>query len=135
MHCIPVVRIRSLFIGFACMTLVAGMALPELQAQAVDPHPLVGKWEGTWLIMSHPNYGGDYSMTVTKVEGDKAYGRYEKLGGKDGRVAADFVGTVAGDKLTYGNSFSSTELTVSGNQLRGESVDNMRLAIQMTRSK
>lgn len=79
--------------------------------------------------------GGDYTVTVTKVEGNKANGRVGKLGGQGGRVAYDFVGTLEGDKLTYGNSFSSTELTLSGNQLRGTSVDNLRLAIEMTKTK
>ena len=128
-------RIRSLLIVLACLTLVAGIVPPEPWAQAVDPPPLVGTWEGTWLNMSHPNFGGDYNMTVTRVEGDKVYGRYEKLGATGGRVAADFVGTLEGGKLTYGNSFSSTELTINGKQARGTSVDNFRLAIEMTRIK
>jgi hypothetical protein len=130
-----IARIRSLFIVLTCLTLVAGLAVPELGAQSVDPQALVGKWEGTWLNMSHPNFGGEYNLTVTKVEGDKVHGRYEKLGATGGRVAADFVGTLEGGKLTYGNSFSSTELTINGKQARGTSVDNFRLAIEMTRTK
>lgn len=130
-----IVRVRPLLIVLACLALVAGIALPELWAQAVDPQALVGKWEGTWLNMSHPNFGGEYNMTVTKVEGDKVHGRYEKLGATGGRVAADFVGTLEGGKLMYGNSFSSTELTINGKQARGTSVDNFRLAIEMTRTK
>jgi len=130
-----IVRVRPLLIVLACLTLVAGIALPGLWAQDVDPQALVGKWEGTWLNLSHPNFGGEYNMTVTKVEGDKVHGRYEKLGATGGRVVADFVGTFEGGKLMYGNSFSSTELTINGKQARGTSVDNFRLAIEMTRTK
>jgi hypothetical protein len=114
---------------------VAGKALPKLLAQPVDPHPLVGKWEGTWLNISHLNFSGAYDVTVMKVEGDKVYGRYQRLGAAGGAVGADFVGTLQTDKLRYSSAFSSTELTLSGNQLRGTSVDNFRLAIEMTRSK
>jgi len=128
-------RVRFLLVVLACLTLVAAPAVSDIWAQAVGPHPIVGTWEGTWKIISHPNYGGDYSVTITKVEGNKANGRVEKLGGQGGRVAYDFVGTLEGDRLTYGNSLSSTELILSGNQLRGTSVDNLRLAIEMTRVK
>jgi hypothetical protein len=69
------VHIRSLLIVLACLMLVAGIALPKLWAQTVDPHPLGGKWEGTWLNISHPNVSGAHDVTVTKVEGDKVYGR------------------------------------------------------------
>jgi hypothetical protein len=74
-------------------------------------------------------------MTVTKVEGNQVHGRTEKLGAVGGRVASDFVGTLEGDKVKYSNSFRSTELTISGKQLRGTSVDSFRLAIVMTKTK
>lgn len=129
------VGIRSCIIAVACLALVAGIALSDTWGQAVDSQSIVGKWEGTWLNISHPNFGGDYSVTVTKIDGNQVYGRYEKLGAAGGRVTSEFIGKLEDGKLTYSNSFSSTELELSGNQLRGTSVDNFRLAIQMTRSK
>jgi len=129
------VGIRSCIIAVACLALVAGIALSDTWGQAVDSQSIVGKWEGTWLNISHPNFGGDYNVTVTKIDGNQVYGRYEKLGAAGGRVTSEFIGKLEGGKLTYSNSFSSTELEISGNQLRGTSVDNFRLAIQMTRSK
>jgi hypothetical protein len=130
-----IVRIRSFLIVLACLTLVAGIAHPDIWAQAVDSQAFVGKWEGTWTNLSHPYITGEYNLTVTKAEGSQVHGRYEKLGATGGRVVADFVGTLEGDKLTYSNSFSSTELTINGNQVRGTSMDNFRLAIQMIRTK
>lgn len=129
------IRIRTCLTVLACLALVVGIALPDVSAQVVDSQALVGNWEGTWFIMSHPNYGGDYNMTITKVEGNKVYGKYEKLGAKEGRVASDFVATLDGANFVYSNSFSSTELTMSGKQLRGTSNDNMRLSVQMTKTK
>jgi hypothetical protein len=72
------VPLRSCLIVLACLALVVGTALPEVRAQGVDS-PLVGKWEGNWVNLSHPNACGEYTMTVTKVEGDKVYGHIERL--------------------------------------------------------
>lgn len=90
---------------------------------------------GTWVNLSHPNYLGDYNMTVTKVEGNKVHGRIEKVAFTGGSSASDFVGTLDRDKLTYGSSSTSTELIINGNQLRGTSIENFRLGIEMTRAK
>jgi hypothetical protein len=128
------VPLRSCLIVLACLALVVGTALPEVRAQGVDS-PLVGKWEGNWVNLSHPNARGEYTMTVTKVEGDKVYAHIEKAGFPSGSSGSDIVGTLEGDKLTYGTSSTSTELTLSGKQLRGISNDNFRLAVEMTKSK
>ena len=77
--------VRRCLIVLACLALVAGTALPEIWAQAVDSDPLVGKWEGTWVNLSHPNARGDYNITITKVEGNKVHGRIEKQGFPSGR--------------------------------------------------
>ena len=127
--------VRRCLIVLACLALVAGTALPEIWAQAVDSDPLVGKWEGTWVNLSHPNARGDYNITITKVEGNKVHGRIEKQGFPSGSATYDIVGTLEGDKLMYGTASTSTELMVNGKQLRGTSVDGFRLAIEMTKIK
>jgi len=127
--------VRRCLIVLACLALVAGTALPEIWAQAVDSDPLVGKWEGTWVNLSHPNARGDYNITITKVEGNKVHGRIEKQGFPSGSATYDIVGTLEGDKLMYGTASTSTELMVNGKQLRGTSVDGFRLAIEMTKVK
>ena len=127
--------VRRCLIVLTCLALVAGTALPEIWAQAVDSDPLVGKWEGTWVNMSHPNARGDYNITITKVEGNKVHGRIEKQGFPSGSATYDIVGTLEGDKLMYGTASTSTELMVKGKQLRGTSVDGFRLAIEMTKVK
>jgi len=127
--------VRYCLIVLACLALVAGTALPEIWAQAVDSDPLVGKWEGTWVNLSHPNARGDYNITITKVEGNKVHGRIEKQGFPSGSATYDIVGTLEGDKLMYGTASTSTELMVNGKQLRGTSVDGFRLAIEMTKVK
>ena len=128
-------RSRSLLIVLASLTLVAGIALSQIWAQGVDSQPLVGKWEGTWVNISHPNYRGDYTLTVTKVEQNKVHGRIEKSAFTGGNATYDIVGTLEGDKLTYGTPSTSTELMLNGKQLRGTSVDGFRLAIEMTKIK
>jgi len=127
--------VRRCLIVLTCLALVAGTALPEIWAQAVDSDPLVGKWEGTWVNLSHPNARGDYNITITKVEGNKVHGRIEKQGFPSGSATYDIVGTLEGDKLMYGTASTSTELMVNGKQLRGTSVDGFRLAIEMTKVK
>ena len=122
-------------IVMASLALVAGTALPEIRAQAVDSHPLVGTWEGTWVNMSHPNARGEYTLTVTKVEQSKVHGRIERAMFPNGNQAYDIVGTVEGDKLTYSTASTSTELAINGKQLRGTSIDVFRLAVEMTKVK
>jgi len=65
---------------------------------------------------------------VTKVEQSKVQGRIERSIFTGGNTAYDIVGTLEGDKLTYGTASTSTELTLNGKQLRGISVDGFRLA-------
>jgi hypothetical protein len=50
-------------------------------------------------------------------------------------ILSAFVATLEGGRLMYGYSFSSTELTINGKQARGTRIDNIRLAIEMTRTK
>jgi len=135
MNCVSTMHVRSLLIVVACLALVTGTALPEIWAQAADSHPLVGKWEGTWVNLSHPNYRGDYTLTVTKVEQSQVQGRIEKSIYTGGNAVYDIVGTLEGDKLTYGTASTSTELTLNGKQLRGTSVDGFRLGIEMMKIK
>jgi len=127
--------VRYCLIVLACLTLVAGTALPGIWAQAADSHLLVGKWEGTWVNLSHPNARGDYTLTVTKVEQGQVQGRIEKSIFTGGNTAYDIVGTLEGDKLTYGTASTSTELTLNGKQLRGISVDGFRLGIELMKIK
>ena len=127
--------VRYCLIVLACLALVAETALPEIWAQAVDSHPLVGKWEGTWVNLSHPNARGDYTLTVTKVEQSKVQGRIERSIFTGGNTAYDIVGTLEGDKLTYGTASTSTELTLNGKQVRGISVDGFRLGIELMKIK
>jgi hypothetical protein len=125
--------IRSCLIVLASLALVAGIPLPDIWAQAVESHPLVGKWEGIWVNITHPSYRGNYTLTVTKVEQSKVYGRIERVLFTGGTSAHDITGTLEGDKLTYGTSITSTELTVNGKQLRGTSVEHF--SIEMTKVK
>jgi len=127
--------VRYCLIVLACLALVAGTAFPEIWAQAVDSNTLVGKWEGTWVNLSHPNARSDYILTVTKVEGSKVYARVERFAYTGGSATYDVVVTVEGDKLTYGTGSTSTELTLNGKQLRGTSVDGFRLAIELMKTK
>ena len=135
MNRVPTVHVRSLLIVLACLALVGGIELPEISAQAADSHPLVGKWEGTWVNLSHPNYRGDYTLTVTKVEQSQVQGRIEKSIFTGGNAVYDIVGTLEGDKLTDGTASTSTELTVNGKQLRGTSIDGFRLAVELMKVK
>jgi len=126
---------RGVFTVALMVLVFGGTALPEIWAQAVDPQSLVGKWEGTWTNISHPSSSGDYNMTVIKVDSNQVYGRTERFLTTGERRTSDFVGTLEGDQLKFGNSFSSTELAVGGHQIQGYTVDNFRLAIKMTKAK
>ena len=48
------------------------------------------------MNLSHPNARGEYTMTVTNVEGDKVYGHIEKAGFPSGSSGYDIVGTLEG---------------------------------------
>src|SRR5215470_19673802 len=71
--------VRYCLIVLACLALVAGTALPEIWAQAADSHPLVGKWEGTWVNLSRPNARGDYTLTVTVSSRARSRGELKSL--------------------------------------------------------
>ncbi len=101
---------RGVFTVALMMLVFSGTALPEIWAQAVDPQSLVGKWEGTWTNISHPSSSGDYNMTVMKVDRNQVYGRTERFPTTGERRTSDFVGTLEGEQLKFGNSISSTEL-------------------------
>jgi len=129
------VLIRSCLTVLACLTLVAGIPCPDIWAQDIDPQAFVGKWEGTWKVIAHPDITSDYNMTVTKVVGNQVHGRAERRL-TNGRITmSDFVGTLDGNHLTYSDAISSTELALSGDQIRGTSIENFKLAIEMTKTK
>ena len=59
-------------------------------------------------------------MSVTKVVGNQVYGRTERRLTTGRITMADFVGTLEGNHLTYSDAISSTELTITGNQIQWE---------------
>jgi hypothetical protein len=124
-------------IGLAGLAVAAAFAPPEALAQTVDPQSLVGAWVGNWSFVSHGNTPGDYTMTVTKVEGNQVFGRIERgTGAYTSRMATyDFVGTLEDNKLVFGGSLSSGEVTIDGTQMRGTALENTRMNISMTKSK
>ena len=105
-------------IGFTCLVLLLGLVPFSVQAQTVDPQSLIGEWRGAWAWTNNPSVNGQYYMTITKVEGDKVYGRVER-GGLPAAYRAvanfNFAGTLSGYVLTFVvcAPAGKTELTIS----------------------
>jgi hypothetical protein len=89
-----------------------------------DPQSLVGEWVGSWtkagMIGAGGPSGGPYRMTIRRVEGSRVFGHLDFSVKQT--VDLDFVGTLDGNRLTYGR----TQLTIYGGdnlmQMRGASL-------------
>ena len=58
-----------------------------LAAQAIDPQKLVGVWEGTWALRSDRPASGQLTITISKVENGKVYGKTESSGSRENPTA------------------------------------------------
>jgi hypothetical protein len=85
----------------------------------VDPQSLVGEWTGSWISAWVGGSTGAYQLTIARVEGNTVYGRFEfTTRNVRGRREGDFVGTVEGNRLTWGAEQKS-ELTIDGARMFG----------------
>jgi hypothetical protein len=60
---------------------------------------------------------GKYYLTITKVEDGKVYGKANVPNRKP--PAFDFIGTLEGNRLTFGNEQVQTEMTIVGDRMTG----------------
>ena len=89
---------------------------------------------------SEPQVQADCTMTVTTVDGNQVHGRVERAGwGRVTPASFDFAGTLEGDKLILADSAHAGESMIYknnyGTQMKGTSVESIRLNISMTKSK
>ncbi len=87
------------------------------QSPTPDPQTLLGEWWGDWNIATS---SGRYYLTITRVEGQKVYGRVEVTGS---RVAPyDIEGTLEGKTLRYSSTDKqvTTELDIDGDRMSGK---------------
>src|SRR5437773_5174147 len=83
------------------------------QGGGVDSQSLVGEWWGQWTQSAQHPFGGQYYLTIEKVDGAKVYG---KVSGS-GRSTFEFKvnGTLSGQTLSFGR----TQLAIDGDTMRG----------------
>jgi hypothetical protein len=128
---------RRAFIGtLAALMYVSGCATPpdwiERTLVTVD---VTGSWHGTSPLRVGTQYP-TFSLELQQ-EGSKAKGSIRGLiGGADGPgVFGPIEGTVAGDVFTFSqtNGSLSGELTVSGDEMRGEFLGSRRFPMILRR--
>ena len=118
------------------LLLVLGGLPAGAPAQELDPATLVGEWTGTWELSNQRGVTGPYYLTVKKVEGGKVHGRVERPGIKVAQPDFDFVGTVSGNVLSFRpQGLARTDLTVTGNEMRGATITSPRLDIQLSKKR
>jgi hypothetical protein len=83
---------------------------------------LIGEWSGSWTAKHTQSATGQYPVTIERVEGDKVYGQVVK----SGRDQFNLVGTLAGNRLTFGGRVNPTELLIEGNQMKGGTQGSIR---------
>ncbi len=96
------------------------------QTADVDPGTLIGLWSGSWISSHVASESGRYYLTITRVEGQKVFGKVELVGKRT--IEFMFNGSLSGNRLTY----LRTELTISGNQMTGTGPD---IKITLTKDK
>lgn len=109
---------RVLFVA-ALIPLVV-IATPAWPQTALEPQSLVGEWRGSWTDKHGAKVTGQYYLTIRKVKGSKVHGTAEFFGHRKNKTSVKFVGTLSGNRLTFGRS-TTTELVIDGNQMRGSS--------------
>jgi hypothetical protein len=94
----------------------SGRAQPNL-----DPQSLIGQWTGKWISGAvtggpGPRGGreGPFALTITRVDGNAAYGAFEMVG-----VTTKIRATLQGNQLRFSNEQFQTELTIDGDRMRG----------------
>ena len=56
------------------------------QAPSADPHPLVGRWVGSWSGAHWSNNSGRYYLTIERVDGGKVFGQEEITGRNQSQI-------------------------------------------------
>ncbi len=108
------------------VVLVLGAMAGFVGAQSPDPQSLVGEWNGKWVRQGGmqtkgSQQSGTYKLTIKKVDGNVVQASIEAESVAMGPVDRDINGTLQGDRLT----FAKTQLTVTGNQMRGTNTAGM----------
>lgn len=105
------------------LAMVASVTITRVAAQEmIDAKSLIGEWVGPWRHThgGGPKQakGGQYSLAITSVAGNRVSGAWSLTGSGGKEQEGKFKGTLTGNKLTFGKR-SQVELTVSGNQMQG----------------
>jgi hypothetical protein len=87
------------------------------QTAGPDPQSLVGLWQGTWEQPNDRQVGGQYYLTITKIEGSSVYTLFEILGRTP--FKGERVGVLAGDTITFQTQYNRAVFTVDGDGMRG----------------
>jgi hypothetical protein len=121
------VRLASVILaGVVAIIGLAGGA----RAQEIDPKYLLGEWQGQWVLASQRGLSGPFFMTIKKVEDGKVFGRVERPGARVTPADFDFVGTLAGNVLSFGSAARS-EFIVDGKQMRGFMLGASRVDVEL----
>ena len=129
---------RSLVLVGLAMSVGAALAqVPASLAQNVAPEPqsLVGQWIGTWTEKSEAKVNGRYYLAIERVEGNRVFGRGEVYSGPGkGKTEFNFVGTLQGNRLTYGRD-QVADLTIDGDRMEGTSTGRTNSRVKLNKQK
>jgi hypothetical protein len=125
---------RLVLAGLAISVAAVVVPVTGVVAQNVDPQSLVGQWTGTWTEKSQSKMNGRYYITIEKVDGKRVFGRAEVHGSGSGKNEFQFVGTLEGNRLTYGRD-NVTDLTIDGNRMEGTSIGRHNWRLKLNKQK
>jgi hypothetical protein len=124
---------RLVLVGLAISVAAALVPVAGVVAQNVDPQSLVGQWTGTWTEKSESKMNGPYYITIERVDGNRVFGRCE-VHSRSGKTEFQFVGTLAGNRLTYGRD-NVADLTIDGNRMEGTAIGRTNWRLKLNKQK
>src|SRR5262249_42226463 len=122
---------RRVVAGLAVGVAAVLMPVTWVAAQNVDPQPLVGQWNGSWTDKAESKVNGPYYITIERVEGNKVFGRGE-LHSRPGKTEFQFVGTLEGNRLTYGRD-NVVNLTIDRNTMEGTAIGRTNWRVKLNK--
>jgi len=104
-----VTKPTAVALGALLIIVVLGLEALAEEQPLISPQSLVGEWLGSWEARSTGGAAqrtGSYGLTIRRVAGSKIFGHLKVVSRHQAEF--DIVGTLDGNRLTYGR----TQLTI-----------------------
>jgi hypothetical protein len=107
----------------------------SIWSQSIDPQSLIGSWDGAWQWRNQQHGGGQYHLTIDRVQGNTIFGSVHV----SGRWTKEFkvVGTVDGNRLTYdyGSEMHTDLQIVDNSRMQGTTTGALNRTVILTKRK